>query len=175
VASPALDDDLGLAQRDLAVEQLSSSRRRAFERALQALGCTAGRKLRIDYRWLTDIDPVTIRKFAAARHRPVCRDPGDGAIARGGTTPINANDRAETQTARIAAFASSPNGGLIVTVGGRLAKPLFQLRFADRMNALARLRSRRTKTGNGCSALRAFETRSHRRHNNSSPCGRAQS
>jgi putative ABC transport system substrate-binding protein len=33
-------------------------------------------------------------------------------------TPINANDSPEIQTKRIAAFASSPNGGLIVTVGG---------------------------------------------------------
>jgi putative ABC transport system substrate-binding protein len=33
-------------------------------------------------------------------------------------TPINASDPTETQTERIAAFASSPNGGLIVTVGG---------------------------------------------------------
>src|SRR5262245_37598491 len=33
-------------------------------------------------------------------------------------TPINANDSLEIQTKRIAAFASSLNGGLIVTVGG---------------------------------------------------------
>jgi putative tryptophan/tyrosine transport system substrate-binding protein len=32
--------------------------------------------------------------------------------------PINANDPTEAQAKRIAAFASSPNGGLIVTVGG---------------------------------------------------------
>src|SRR5262249_45212245 len=33
-------------------------------------------------------------------------------------TPINAIDPPETQSKRIAAFAASPNGGLIVTVGG---------------------------------------------------------
>ena len=33
-------------------------------------------------------------------------------------TPINAADSTEAQTRRIAAFAASPNGGLIVTVGG---------------------------------------------------------
>jgi putative ABC transport system substrate-binding protein len=33
-------------------------------------------------------------------------------------TPINANDPVETQTREIAAFASSPNSGLIVTPGG---------------------------------------------------------
>jgi putative ABC transport system substrate-binding protein len=187
----------------------SLARRLAFEQELQALGWTAGRNLRIDYRWLTDIDPVTIRKFAAelaalspdvivasgnvvmapmlqaARTTPivlvqavdpvgsgfidsmarpggnvtgftqfeyslagkwlellkeiapratrvaVIRDPTRGpgigqfaviqAMAPSHTvelTPINANDPAEIQTARIAAFASSPNGGLIVTVGG---------------------------------------------------------
>jgi ABC-type uncharacterized transport system substrate-binding protein len=187
----------------------SSSRRRAFEQAVQALGCTAGRNLRIDYRWLTDIDPVTIRKLAAelaalapdvilasgnvviapmlqaARTTPIVlvqavdpvgsgfiesmarpggnvtgftqfeyslagkwlellkeiaprvtrvavirdptRGPGIGQFAviqamapshAVELTPINANDPAETRTARIAAFASSPNGGLIVTVGG---------------------------------------------------------
>jgi ABC-type uncharacterized transport system substrate-binding protein len=187
----------------------SLARRLAFEQALQALGWTAGRNLRIDYRWLTDIDPVTIRKFAAelaalspdvivasgnvvmapmlqaARTTPIVlvqavdpvgsgfiesmarpggnvtgftqfeyslagkwlellkeiaprvtrvavirdptRGPGIGQFAviqamapshAVELTPINANDPAETRTARIAAFASSPNGGLIVTVGG---------------------------------------------------------
>jgi putative ABC transport system substrate-binding protein len=36
-------------------------------------------------------------------------------------TPINASDPAEAQTRRIAAFAASPTGGLIVTVGGSAA------------------------------------------------------
>jgi ABC-type uncharacterized transport system substrate-binding protein len=36
-------------------------------------------------------------------------------------TPINASDPAEAQTRRIVAFATSPNGGLIVTVGGSAA------------------------------------------------------
>src|SRR5437763_4130521 len=42
----------------------SVARRALFEQALQALGWTAGRNLRIDYRW-TGGDPPTIRKFAA--------------------------------------------------------------------------------------------------------------
>ena len=40
------------------------ARRAAFEQALQALGWTIGRDLRIDYR-STGIDPATIEKFAA--------------------------------------------------------------------------------------------------------------
>src|SRR5262249_22585 len=43
----------------------------------------------------------------------------------------------------------------------RLGKPLFQLRFADRVNALARLRSRRTKTTSVRSALRLFARQGH--------------
>jgi len=187
----------------------SLARRPVFEQALQVLGWTVGHNLRIDYRWNTDNDPVTIRKFAAelaalapdvilasgnvviaamlqaTRTTPIVLvqsvDPvGSGfieSLARPGgnvtgftqfeyslagkwlellkeiaprvtrvavirdptrgpgigqfaviqamapsqaveLTPINANDPAETQTARIAAFASAPNGGLIVTVGG---------------------------------------------------------
>jgi hypothetical protein len=33
-------------------------------------------------------------------------------------TPVDAHNPVETQAKRIAAFASAPNGGLIVTVGG---------------------------------------------------------
>ena len=33
-------------------------------------------------------------------------------------TPINAADPVEAQAGRLAAFASSPNGGVIVTAGG---------------------------------------------------------
>ena len=40
------------------------ARRAVFEHALQALGWTIGRDLRIDYRW-TGIDPATIERFAA--------------------------------------------------------------------------------------------------------------
>src|SRR5262249_60013132 len=40
------------------------ARRAVFEQALQALGWSIGRDLRIDYRW-TGIDPATIEKFAA--------------------------------------------------------------------------------------------------------------
>jgi ABC-type uncharacterized transport system substrate-binding protein len=42
----------------------SAARRAVFEQALQALGWTAGRNLRIDYRW-TGYDPVRIQKSAA--------------------------------------------------------------------------------------------------------------
>jgi putative tryptophan/tyrosine transport system substrate-binding protein len=42
----------------------SVARRAVFEQALQALGWTVGRDLRIDYRW-PGSDPATIQKFAA--------------------------------------------------------------------------------------------------------------
>jgi putative tryptophan/tyrosine transport system substrate-binding protein len=184
------------------------ARRAAFERALQALGWTIGRDLRIDYR-STGIDAATIEKFAAelvalapdvilptsnsviapmlraARSTPivltqvidpvgagyvrsmarpggnvtgftqfeyslagkwlevlkeiaphvtrvgVVRDPTRGygigqfaviqAVAPPHAvelTPINGHDPVETQSREIAAFASFPNSGLIVTTGG---------------------------------------------------------
>jgi putative ABC transport system substrate-binding protein len=183
------------------------ARRAAFEQALQALGWTIGRDLRIDYRW-TGIDPATIEKFAAelaalapdvilptsnsviapilraARTTPivltqvidpvgsgyvrsmarpggnvtgftqfeyslagkwlellkeiaphvtrvgVLRDPTRGpgigqfaviqAMAPPHTvelTPIDARGPVESQSRELAAFASFPNSGLIVTVG----------------------------------------------------------
>jgi putative tryptophan/tyrosine transport system substrate-binding protein len=183
------------------------ARRAAFEQALQALGWTIGRDLRIDYR-STGIDAATIDKFAAelvalapdvilatsnvtiapmlraARTTPivmtqvidpvgagyvrsmarpggnvtgftqfeyslagkwlevlkeiaphvtrvgVLRDPTRGygigqfaviqAVAPPHAvelTPINALDPVETQSGEIAAFASFPNSGLIVTTG----------------------------------------------------------
>jgi len=189
----------------------SVARRAVFEQAMQALGWTPGRNLRIDYRW-TGYDPVRIQKSAAelaalapdvilasgniviapmlraARTIPivlvqvidpvgsgfvesmarpggnvtgftqfeyslagkwlellkeiapgvtrvaVVRDPtrgpgiGQYAVIQAMApphavelTPINASDPAEAQTKRIAAFAASPNGGLIVTVGGSAA------------------------------------------------------
>ena len=58
------------------------------------------------------------RSDARPRHWPVRRDPGDGAAARGGTHADQCERSHRTQTQRIAAFAASPNGGLIVTVGG---------------------------------------------------------
>ena len=179
-----------------------------FEQALQALGWTVGRNLRIDYRGSGN-DPATIQKIAAelvalapdvilasgniviapmlraapttpivfaqvidpvgsgfvrSMARPganvtgftqfeyslagkwlellkeiapgvtrvaVVRDPtrgpgiGQFAVIQAMApthavelTPINANDPVETQTREIAAFASSPNSGLIVTPGG---------------------------------------------------------
>src|SRR5262245_63081325 len=42
----------------------SVARRAVFEQAMQALGWTPGRNLRIDYRW-TGYDPVRIQKSAA--------------------------------------------------------------------------------------------------------------
>ena len=185
----------------------SVARRAVFEQALQALGWTAGRNLRIDYRW-TGNDRAVIQKFAtelvalapdviltsgnfimapmlqAARTIPIVftlidpvgsgfvesmarpggnvtgftqfeyslagkwlellkeiaprvtrvavlrdptRGPGIGQFAviqamapthAVELTPIDAVDPAESQARRIAAFATSPNGGLIVTVGG---------------------------------------------------------
>jgi putative tryptophan/tyrosine transport system substrate-binding protein len=183
-------------------------RRAAFEQALQAMGWTVGRNLRIDYRWTTN-DPAGTRKLAAelaalapevilasgniviapmlqaARTTPIVftqvidpvgsafvesmarpggnitgftpfeyslagkwlellkeiaphltrvavvrdptRGPGIGQFAviqalalphAVELTPINAADSTEAQTRRIAAFAASPNGGLIVTAGG---------------------------------------------------------
>jgi putative ABC transport system substrate-binding protein len=194
----------GLAEDDAE----SVARRAAFEQALQALGWTAGRNLRIDYRW-TRSDPASIHKFAAelaaltpevmlawgnvvvapilqavstipivfaqiidpvgsgfvesmgrpggnltgftvfeyslagkwlellkeiaprvtrvAVFRDPTRGPGIGQFAviqavapqhAVELTPIDAHNPAETHTRRMAAFASSPNGGLIVTVGG---------------------------------------------------------
>jgi ABC-type uncharacterized transport system substrate-binding protein len=186
----------------------SVARRAAFEQALQALGWTVGRDLRIDYRW-TGSDPATIQKFAAelaalapdvilavgnnviapmlraARTTPivltvaidpvgagfvrsmarpggnvtgftqfeyslagkwlellkeiaphvtrvgVLRDPtrghgiGQFAVIQAMApphavelTPIDALDPVETQTKGIAEFATLPNSGLIVAVGG---------------------------------------------------------
>jgi putative tryptophan/tyrosine transport system substrate-binding protein len=186
----------------------SVARRAVFEQALQALGWTVGRNLRIDYRW-TGTDPDTIQKFAAelaalapdvilasgnvviapmlraARTTPIVltqvidpvgagfvrsmarpggnvtgftvfeyslagkwlellkeiapavkrvavlrdptRGPGIGQFAviqamapphAVELTPIDTHDPLETQTREIAAFASVPNSGLIVTVGG---------------------------------------------------------
>jgi putative ABC transport system substrate-binding protein len=186
----------------------SVARRAVFEQALQALGWTVGRDLRIDYRGSGN-DPATIQKFAAelaalapdvilasgniaiapmlraaptipivfaqvidpvgsgfvrSMARPggnvtgftqfeyslagkwlellkeiapgvtrvaVVRDPtrgpgiGQFAVIQAMApmhavelTPINANDPVETQTREIAAFATSPNSGLIVTAGG---------------------------------------------------------
>jgi putative tryptophan/tyrosine transport system substrate-binding protein len=186
----------------------SVARRAVFEQALQALGWTVGRDLRIDYRGSGN-DPAIIQKFAAelaalapdvilasgniaiapmlraaptipivfaqvidpvgsgfvrSMARPggnvtgftqfeyslagkwlellkeiapgvarvaVVRDPtrgpgiGQFAVIQAMApmhavelTPINANDPVETQTREIAAFATSPNSGLIVTAGG---------------------------------------------------------
>jgi putative ABC transport system substrate-binding protein len=199
---------LGVLSALLKDDPESVARRAVFERALQALGWTAGRNLRIDYRW-TGNDRAVIQKFAtelvalapdviltsgnfimapmlqAARTIPIVftqvidpvgsgfvesmarpggnvtgftqfeyslagkwlellkeiaprvtrvavlrdptRGPGIGQFAviqamapthAVELTPIDAVDPAESQARRIAAFATSPNGGLIVTVGG---------------------------------------------------------
>ena len=60
----------------------------------------------------------------AAGTRPVCRHPGRGAVAQGGGSPVNMRDAGEIERA-VAAFARSPNGGLIVTaerVGDRSSR-----------------------------------------------------
>jgi ABC-type uncharacterized transport system substrate-binding protein len=184
------------------------ARRAAFEQALHSLGWSAGRNLRIDYRW-TRSEPASIQKFAVelaalapdvilasgnvviapmvqaastipivftqvidpvgsgfveSMARPggnvtgftqfeyslagkwlelfkeivprvtrvaVVRDPtrgpgiGQFAVIQAMApqhavelTPVDAHNPVETQAKRIAAFASAPNGGLIVTVGG---------------------------------------------------------
>jgi len=199
---------LGVLSALLEDDPESVARRAVFEQALQALGWTAGRNLRIDYRW-TGNDRAVIQKFAtelvalapdviltsgnfimapmlqAARTIPIVftqvidpvgsgfvesmarpggnvtgftqfeyslagkwlellkeiaprvtrvavlrdptRGPGIGQFAviqamapthAVELTPIDAVDPAESQARRIAAFATSPNGGLIVTVGG---------------------------------------------------------
>ena len=48
------------------------------------------------------------------RYRPVRRDPGRGAVARGGVEPGRCATCGEIERA-VAAFARAPNGGLIVT------------------------------------------------------------
>jgi putative tryptophan/tyrosine transport system substrate-binding protein len=204
------------------------ARRAAFERALQALGWTIGRDLRIDYR-STGIDAATIEKFAAelvalapdvilptsnsviapmlraARSTPivltqvidpvgagyvrsmarpggnvtgftqfeyslagkwlevlkeiaphvtrvgVVRDPTRGygigqfaviqAVAPPHAvelTPINGHDPVETQSREIAAFASFPNSGLIVTTGvtGVRRDPMIAAAAKNRLPAI---------------------------------------
>ena len=51
------------------------------------------------------------------RNQPVCGHPGHGAVAQGGGQPVNMRDAGEIERA-VAAFARSPNGGLIVTASG---------------------------------------------------------
>ena len=78
-------------------------------------------------KWLELLKEVAPRVTRVAVLRDSTRGPGIGqfaviqAMARPHAvelTPINAHDPTETKTRRIAAFAASPNGGLIVTVGG---------------------------------------------------------
>ena len=78
-------------------------------------------------KWLELLKEIAPRVTRVAVLRDPTRGPGIGQFAviqamapphAVELTPINANDLPEIQTKRIAAFASSPNGGLIVTVGG---------------------------------------------------------
>ena len=78
-------------------------------------------------KWLELLKEIAPRVTRVAVLRDPTRGPGIGQFAviqamapphAVELTPINANDSPEIQTKRIAAFASSPNGGLIVTVGG---------------------------------------------------------
>ena len=57
---------------------------------------------------------VLRRSRQPCRDRPVGRDPGGGAVARVELSPVDVRDAGEIERA-IAAFARSPNGGLIVT------------------------------------------------------------
>jgi len=78
-------------------------------------------------KWLELLKEIAPRVTRVAVARDPTRGPGIGQLAviqalapvHGvELVPINANDPLETQSRRIAAFAASPNGGLIVTVGG---------------------------------------------------------
>src|SRR5262249_1122211 len=78
-------------------------------------------------KWLELLKEVAPRVTRVAVGRDPTRGPGIGQFAviqamapthAVELTPINAIDPPETQSKRIAAFAASPNGGLIVTVGG---------------------------------------------------------
>jgi len=78
-------------------------------------------------KWLELLKEIAPRVTRVAVVRDPTRGPGIGQFAviqamalphAVELTPINAVDSTETQTRRIAAFAASPNGGLIVTVGG---------------------------------------------------------
>jgi putative tryptophan/tyrosine transport system substrate-binding protein len=78
-------------------------------------------------KWLELLKEIAPRVTRVAVLRDSTRGPGIGqfaviqAMAPMHTvelTPINAHDPTETKIRRIAAFAASPNGGLILTVGG---------------------------------------------------------
>jgi putative tryptophan/tyrosine transport system substrate-binding protein len=78
-------------------------------------------------KWLELLKEIAPRVTRVAVLRDSTRGPGIGqfaviqAMARPHAvelTPINAHDPTETKIRRIADFAASPNGGLIVTVGG---------------------------------------------------------
>jgi ABC-type uncharacterized transport system substrate-binding protein len=78
-------------------------------------------------KWLELLKEIAPRVTRVGVVRDPTRGPGIGQFAviqamaslhAVELTPINAADPRETQTERIAVFASSPNSGLIVTVGG---------------------------------------------------------
>src|SRR6516164_3367505 len=78
-------------------------------------------------KWLDLLMEIAPRTSRVAVLRDPTRGPGIGQFAviqamapthAVELTPIDAVDPAESQARRIAAFATSPNGGLIVTVGG---------------------------------------------------------
>src|SRR5262245_6844253 len=78
-------------------------------------------------KWLELLKEIAPRVTRVAVLRDPTRGPGIGQFAviqamapthAVELTPIDAVDPAESQARRIAAFATSPNGGLIVTVGG---------------------------------------------------------
>src|SRR5262245_5827861 len=78
-------------------------------------------------KWLELLKEIAPRVTRVAVLRDSTRGPGIGQFAVTQAMapmhavellPINAHDPTETKIRRIAAFAASPNGGLIVTVGG---------------------------------------------------------
>jgi ABC-type uncharacterized transport system substrate-binding protein len=78
-------------------------------------------------KWLELLKEIAPRITRVAVLRDSTRGPGIGQFAviqamaqphAVELTPINAHDPTETKIRRIAAFAASPNGGLILTVGG---------------------------------------------------------
>ena len=56
------------------------------------------------------------------RDRPVWRNPGRGAVARGGVEPVDVRDASEIERA-VAPSRAHPNGGLIVTASASALRP----------------------------------------------------
>jgi hypothetical protein len=107
----------------------------AFLQGLAQSGWITGRNIRIEIRW-TKFDAEETRKYAAelvalargpansrdsGRTRPIRRDPGGGAIARGRAAPDRYPGRRGDRT-RYPCIRQRPNGGLIAATGGGVLK-----------------------------------------------------